>query len=566
MLLKDVAMQLRRKDLRTASLFFFLALGLALSPKSAQAMDCTVSAFQNLHLRDGTIWVNNTPADGKGAPVVITSATIVPAANGVPEYCDVVGTMLPTITFEVALPTTTWNHDLVMSGNGGKAGTLPKGRSSSTGAGSILGALKLGYAATGTDTGHNSAQYPGSTFAYADYPTAGANPDWYKKLVDFAYLSVHETIGVAKEIVTAYYGNGSKFTYWFGCSTGGRQGLMEAQRYPTDFDGISVGSAVNSYMAQQMSAPEDLGPQYVPGCDTRNEFCGGPQLPPANMAYLGGVVYAKCDSIDGVVDGLIDDPRKCQIDVEKDLAHCPQETYSPYTSQPTDCFTSAQRTAIKQIYAGAFNSKGKLVVHGLLPGAEGNRGGWNPWLASAHLKSTMDWRIVGNAFNYLMFDTAQPSYDLFTDWNWDMSPALTANRGKLLDATDPDLSRFFRHGGKLIMYHGWADVISNPAVNSLAYYQDVMRVMPQANTSLALYMIPGMGHCGGGVSGSCNQIDWVTPLVNWVEKRIPPGTLQGATADGSRTRPVCRYPAFEKYKGQGDINDAKNFVCVAEKR
>ena len=561
---EKVAMQLKRKGVRIAFLFFVLTLGLSVLPKTAQAMDCTVTAFQNLNLRDGTNWVNGNPMPGKGSLVTITSAKIVPAANGVPEYCDVVATMSPTITFEMSLPTTTWNHRLSMAGNGGKAGSITKGSATDTGAGSILGALKLGFAATSTDTGHSAAQYPGSTFAYVDYPTAGANPDWYKKMVDFAYLSVHETISVAKQMVKAYYGQSAKFTYWFGCSTGGRQGLMEAQRYPDDFDGISAGSAVNSYMKQQMSAPEDLGPQYVTGCDTKTQFCGGPSLPAANMAYLGGVVYSKCDGIDGVLDGLIDDPRKCHINTETDLAHCPQETYTPFTTQPNNCFTSAQRIAIKQIYAGGFTSKGKLVVPGPLPGSEGYVGGWNSWLASSRLRATADFAIVGDAFNYLMFDTPDPNYDLFTQWNWDTSPAQTVDRGMLFDATDTDLSHFARHGGKLMMYHGWADVISNPQVNSLTYYQDLTSEMPFSKSFVAFYMIPGMGHCGGGVSGSCNQIDWVTPLVNWVEKGIEPHALQGATADGTRTRPVCRYPAFERYKGHGDINAAANFTCVAE--
>jgi feruloyl esterase len=385
-------------------------------------------------------------------------------------------------------------------------------------------------------------------------------------MVDFGYLAVHETITVAKQMTTAFYGQAPAFTYWFGCSTGGRQGLMEAQRYPADFDGISAGSPVNSYMAQQMSAPEELGPQFVTGCNTKTQFCGGPQIPPgpANVGYLSSVVYNKCDGIDGVVDGLIDDPRQCQIDVENDVAHCPQETYSPFTSQPTNCFTSAQRAAIKQIYAGAFNSRGQLVEAGLLPGAEGYQGGWNSWLVATHLQSTLDFLVVGDAFNYLMFDTPQPTYNVFTDWNWDTSPAQTVDRGMIFDATNPDLSAFFRRGGKLIMYHGWADVISNPQVNSLKYYQSVLATMPQVRAFLAYYLIPGMGHCGGGVSGSCNQIDWVTPLVNWVENGVQPHTLLGTTTDGSRTRPVCRYPQFEKYTGTGDINNAENFVCVSE--
>ncbi len=220
----------------------------------AQAMDCTVAAFQGLNLTDGTDWVNGQPVPGTGKPVTITSATLVAATVTVPAFCDVIGTMWPTITFEVALPTTTtWNQRLMLVGNGGKAGTIPK-----DGGGSIVAGVQLGYAATGTDTGHCSAgcppgtqAYPGSTFAYVDYPTPGANPYWYEKLVDFAYLSMHETIVVAKQMVQAYYSEPPAYTYYVGCSTGGRQGLMEAQRYPTDFNGILAGSPVNAYMARR---------------------------------------------------------------------------------------------------------------------------------------------------------------------------------------------------------------------------------------------------------------------------------------------------------------------------
>jgi hypothetical protein len=560
-------MLFKKKSFVSVLFFISLTLGIGSWPGVVQAMDCTKEAFAALGLTDEKF----------GKLVTIDSAVVVPPANNVPEYCDVVGTMWPTIRFEVALPTTAWNGRLLMAGNGGKAGTIPKS-GNLLNSGSIVGALQLGYAATGTDTGHCSAYITsnpggcpvgtqlyaglnGSAFAYENYPTPGANPDWYQKLEDFAHRAVHETIIVAKEMVNAYYAKPSAYTYWVGCSTGGRQGLMEAQRYPSDFNGILDGCAVNSYMAQQMAGPEQLGPQYSTGCDITG-FCGGPQIPPANLSALGAAIYAKCDSIDGLVDGIIDDPRRCRIDPEKDLVRCPQEGYTPYTAQPTTCFTTAQLGALKKIYAGGFTSSGKLVVAGTQTGAEAfSPGGWGTWMVNNSLKAAQRYSVVGDAFNYLTFVTPLPNFNFLTDWSWDVHPPLTAVRGELLDATDPNLGGFYSRGGKLLMYHGWADVSANPLVNTLPYYKKVMEVMPRAKDFLAYYMVPGMGHCGSGVGYS--TIDWLTPLVDWVENGREPGSLIGKSIlSPTSTRPICRYPEVSRYNGTGSIDDAASFTCV----
>jgi hypothetical protein len=564
-------MRFKKGILALAMLGMLLALGLM----QAQAMECTKAAFEALNLKDGTDWVGGEPVPGTGKAVTIDSATIIPAAGGVPEYCDVVGTMWPTIRFEVALPTTTWNGRLLMSGNGGKAGTIPKGTPTSSllPSGGIVPAVKLGYAATGTDTGHCSANCPagapvysganGSAFAYKDFPTPNANPYWYEKLVDFAYLSVHETINVAKQMVQAYYAKPPAYTYWVGCSTGGRQGLMAAQRYPTDFDGIAAGAAVNAYMDQQMAGPEQLLPQYSPGCNT-STWCGGPQIPPANLAYLGAVVYNKCDGMDGLVDGLINDPRKCHLDVDNDLAKCPANSYADPATQPTNCFTPAQLGALKQIYAGGFTSTGEMVVPGTQTSAEAMSGGWGQWLVGNTLGGTSRSSVVGDAFKFLFFPTPQPTFNYLTQWSWDVHPPQSVAKGDLLDATNPDLLDFFRHGGKMLMYHGWADVSANPLANTLPYYEKVLDLLPQTRASLAYYLVPGLGHCSGGVG--CGNVDWLTPLVEWVEKGAQPHTLIGLSTNPlypDRTRPICRYPQVEKYNGHGDINDAENFTCVA---
>lgn len=207
---------------------------------------------------------------------------------------------------------------------------------------------------------------------------------------------------------------------------------------------------------------------------------------------------------------------------------------------------------------GAFNSREELVEAGLLPGAEGYPGGRNPWLVSTAFQRTQDFRVVGDAFNYLM---PQPSSNVFTDRNWDTSPALTVDRAKIFDATNPDLSGFIRRGGKLIVYHGCADLISNSLVNSLTYYQNVINLMPQARAFLAYSLIPGMGYCGGGAQ-ACSIVDWVTPPVNWVERGFSRSRSRVQLLTGPEQGRSAGIRYLKNIKA--DINNAENFVCASE--
>jgi hypothetical protein len=182
-------------------------------------------------------------------------------------------------------------------------------------------------------------------------------------------------------------------------------------------------------------------------------------------------------------------------------------------------------------------------------------------LVGNSLKGTQKYGVVGDAFQYIVFETPRPNFEVLRDWNWDTDPQLTVERGNLLDATDPNLSAFYAHKGKLLMFQGFADMSSNPLANSFAYYENVVKVMPQSRDFVAYYMVPGMGHCSGGIG--CDKVDWFTPMVNWVEKGIEPGALIGATSTGTpRTRPICRYPEVARYSGSGSIDDAASFMCV----
>ena len=494
-------------------------------PPPSGVMDCTPAFFQSLDLRD----------EAFGQPAEILAAMVVPASTLPPfsEYCAVQGTLWPEIGFEVMLPAT-WNQRLYMAGNGGTAGFIPTFP--------MRQAVQQGYAATGTNAGHDGTANPGSTFAWADQGGPNANPLWQQKLYDFNYRSVHETVVLAKKIAHAYYGLAPVRSYWVGCSTGGRQGLMEAQRFPLDFDGIVAGAPASN-VTVALQGPAYLQPQ-VPA---------GSQIPPAKLPMLAEAVYRVCDDIDGLKDELIDDPRKCAFDPEVDLTRCPEGADDP------TCVTNAQLAAIKRIYGGAF-SNGTLVVPGLPKGSEGLDSGWHPIIVDDDLRHTSRYVSSSGFFKYLAWDTPRPDYEFLTDWNFDAD--MDGLRPSFGEAVDPDLSAFKANGGKLLMYHGWADAAINPLATSLPYHDSVVELMgDQAQDVLAFYMVPGMAHCSAGIG--FGNVDWLTPLVDWVEKGIAPGSIVGSSSiHPDWTRPICRYPGVARYNGTGAVGDAASFACA----
>ena len=472
-----------------------------------------------------------------GKPVMNLTATKIDVAPSLPAHCDVRGTIWPEIGFAVKLPIP-WNGKFYMVGNGGKAGNIEDG--------AMANGLKLNYVTASTNTGHDSTKPGNSGSQFAYNPPDNSNPNARQKLIDFGYRAVHETAVISKKIMLAYYKSAPAHSYFVGCSTGGRQGLMEAQRYPDDFDGIVAGAPVYKYMTVQMIGPEYLLPQLATGS----------RIPPEKLAMLGKAVYDKCDSMDGLVDGLIDDPRKCNFDPDEDLLKCANDADSP------ECFTTAQLTAIKKIYAGAFTN-GKPLVPGLPKGAEAMAGGWSPWLVNATAVNKTQWNgLVWDAYKYLVFDPPRPDYDFYKEFSFDTTPSqMSSERGQILEAVNPDLRPFKARGGKMLLYHGWADCGPNPLL-TLRYYHEVVNTTGDAAKDLLkFYLVPGMGHCSGGVG--CDKVDWVTPLANWVETGREPGALIGAAGSGTpRTRPICPYPKVARYGGTGSVDDAANFTCV----
>ncbi|HMF96548.1 MAG TPA: tannase/feruloyl esterase family alpha/beta hydrolase [Vicinamibacterales bacterium] len=464
----------------------------------------------------------------------ILSATVIPAASDAPEYCRVSGLIQPEIRFEVNLPDA-WNGRLYMFGNGGYAGEAldAAGRVATA-----RRALARGFAAVQTNTGHDAAAEPLGSFA--------ASP---QKFVDYASRAVHITVVTAKRLLQAYYNAPARRAYWDGCSTGGRQGLIEAQRFPDDFDGILAGAPVLDFSGTMISY------------SAIQRALTAASVTPAKLRILSDAVYAKCDAADGLKDGVIDDPRTCHFSPSADLPRCSGD------SDAVDCFTSAQVHAIESVY-GAVRRNGNDFFPGWPPGAEisataGGPSGWMPWFVSPVAARPIQANFGETFFRFMAFGSPKPQYD-WLSFNLDADLDKIEAARTLLDATNPDLSRFKAHGGKMITYFGWADPALNPMMG-VRYYDSVVKQAGTATTDFyRLFMVPGMFHCGGGIGTSA--FDAFTPLVEWVEKGTAPQTIAAARmVDGKavRTRPLCPYPSVAKYKGTGSVDEAANFSCAA---
>jgi feruloyl esterase len=471
-----------------------------------------------------------------GTEVKLESATLVAATANVPEHCDVRGTIWPEAKFAVKLPAN-WNNRFYMVGGGGFAGQLSLGP--------MNVGLQKGYATATTDTGHDAAKEPLGTFA----ERRANNPQADRKKLDYAHLAVHHTAVLAKQIMMAYYGSAAKYSYWVGCSTGGRQGLMEAQRYPEDFDGYIIGAPVLKISYEGVRGIWNAQAVSLGASAVSND----------KLPVLAEAVYRKCDDIDGVKDGLITDPNKCGFDPLKDLPKCANDV------DREDCFTTAQMQGLKKVYDGVRNSKGVLLYPGQPVGAEVAVGGRSGWLGSIGGDGGVGLLFGESTMRFLAFEPQRGKEWSWKQFNFDTDPPQMAAFSRLIDATDPDLSNVKKRGGKIIHYHGWADALVNPEM-SVDYYQSVLRKMGERQTKdfYRLYMVPGMFHCAGGVG--CDRVDWFTPLVEWVEKGIAPGAFTGERLERGtivRTRPLCAYPEVARYKGQGDINKAEHFTCAS---
>lgn len=448
-----------------------------------------------------------------------------PGGNAVfktaPAFCRVTATLTPTsdsdIKVEVWMPAENWNGKLVGIGNGVWAGNIAYS--------SMVEPIAKGYAAVATDTGHVGSGMDGK-FAVGHK----------EKLVDFGHRAVHEMTVKAKLILAAYYGKKEKLALWVSCSTGGRQGLMEAYRYPGDYDGISSMAPANPMTGLMI---DTLWTGYAAIKDDAHKI-SGPKMMAVHKAYV-----AQCDEKDGLKDGIVADPEHCAFDPE--VLQCKD-------TPAEDCLTAPQVQALRDIYGGVKNPRtGERIFVGFQPGSEQQlamlTGGPQPFpVATSYLRD-------------LVF--SDPQWD-FKSFDYDKGADAAIKYGSdILDVPSNGLSRFFARGGKLLLSHGWADGLI-PAPNTVAFYKSMTAKTDskKAGDSVRLFMIPGMGHCGGGDAPTV--MDMITVIDQWTEKGKAPESIIATNPQKHMSRPICPYPQIAKYKGSGSIDDASNFVCSAK--
>lgn len=462
-----------------------------------------------------------------------------------PAFCRVQGVIKPSadsnIRFEVWLPSANWNGRFQGIGNGGYAGSISYA--------GLADAVRHGYAAAATDTGH-TGQAESATWAL-NHP---------EKITDFGYRAIHETAVTAKAVIHALYGEDPKRSYFNSCSNGGRQALMEAQRYPADYDGIIAGAP--AYYWTHLLSSAANGNKTMLG-DSAS------YIPASKLRAIETAALAQCDAADGVKDGVIENPLTCHFDPSVLL--CKGE-------ESDACLTQGQITSLKAIYGGLKNSKGQQIFPGLSPGGEAEPGGWKDWITGdAPQKSSM-FNYGTQFFINMLYSNPDWQFRTF-DADRDVKAA-DERLSRQLNATDADLSAFQKRGGKLILYHGWSDA-AIPAKNVIEYYDRVQARIGRSKAAdfVRLYMVPGMEHCTGG-AGPNSFGQFGTPngdrfhnidaaLEAWVEQGAAPNEIVATKFKNNtdprsgveRTRPLCPWPQVAKYKGSGSTDEAANFVC-----
>lgn len=496
-----------------------------------------------------------------GSDVSVLTAETVGATDLLPSHCRIHGWIGPAVNFELKLPDD-WNGKFYMVGNGGYLGVF---FDQSYG-------LARGYATASTDTGHEG---PSPAFALNNRSAE----------IDFAFRSIHLTALASKRLIAEYYGSRAEYSYYRGCSTGGRQGLMEAQRFPEDFDGYSIGAPIYDYTYKQT-----YNASWAAQAMFGNDRAGYVPIP--KLEALGDAVYAQCDAIDGLKDGLLMDPRDCDFDPRQDLAQCPAG------QDRDDCFSPAQIDAIAKIYDGP----GDDVYPGAVFGGEWMEhepgqfyGGWDLYFTGiqagpaaaegetnaygGNVFDPVQLRNGSSFFKFLAFERDRPDFDILTDLDFENVPDTSFMAG-LINAMDADLGRVHERGAKIILWHGWADLGLNP-LRTIQYYEDVKQTMGAGRTDefMRLFMVPGMYHCDAGPGP--DVFDDLTALENWVERGEAPSEMTAYkvdTQDGygaiygnqvapgatvERARPICAYPSRAVYSGRGSIDEADSFSCAA---
>jgi feruloyl esterase len=388
--------------------------------------------------------------------------------------------------------------------------------------------VNLGFATSGTDTGHQGA--------ITDASWAHNN---LERQLNFGYLAVHRTAETSKAIIASYYGKPASRSYFQGCSRGGGQALMEAQRFPADFDGIIAGAPAYDWTG--IAAANIRNMQAVfPDSKKTDTLMFTPEM----LKTVETRILEACDKQDGIADSVIDDPRQCKVDVN---------------ALP---LTAAQKAALNVIYAPTVNQDGEIYP-GQPVGGEGQTAGWPQWITGVKPTASGEAPSLRYAFGtgiykYLIFNDPNWDYSKYNLANWKKDTALAAT---FLNATNPDLSEFNRRGGKLILWHGWADPALTPLA-SIRYHEQVHALDPKASSYFRTFLMPGVLHCGGGAGP--DTVDWNKAIVDWVENgQAPDRVIATKVTAGtvSRSRPLCPYPQNAVYNGSGSTDDERNFAC-----
>jgi pimeloyl-ACP methyl ester carboxylesterase len=552
-----------RKELDVRKVIYclaFLALLMTaiLGPRSATAAFCDPEFFNSLGLPN-TVFTTATPL-------------VDPIA-----HCEVIGKINQrtgvdgkqyAISFHLRLPDS-WNERFYFQGGGGTDGNL----------GDALGgnALSMGYAVVSTDAGHDNTldfdPNAGGTAAFGIDPQAR---------IDYGYNAVDQVTQTAKNLIHDYYGRNIAYSYFVGCSNGGRQGMVASQRFPTHFDGIIAGDP--GFDLPKAAVAEAWNEQVLAPLATRLSTNGQPYLPDtfsdADLALAANAILAACDALDGLVDGIVDNDAAC-----KNRQVYPQLKAIQCAGAKTEsCLSADQIEALKLIYAGPENSRGKALYTDWQ---------WDPGIAgllslrlwSLGILAAPGQSLVNNALNLTLGGGSLPhvfvtppnitplagleayifgfNFDTDAPKIFKASGIYTQSSMEFMTARSTNLSAFKKHGGKMIIYHGNSDGVFSPHDTSNWYEAMDERMRGKAESFVRLFLVPGMGHCGLGPGTT--QFDAFTPLVNWVEHGIAPKSIVATAPPGApwpgRTRPLCPYPKQARYKGSGDINDAVNFRC-----
>jgi feruloyl esterase len=486
-----------------------LALAIACEPRMLQARSCE----SLLKLVSPTVSISLARSVETGAFTPSASAEALP---DLPPFCRVILKLSPSsesaIGVEIWLPASGWNGKYLAVGSGGWGGTINYD--------GMADALRRGYATSATDDGHTD---PGASFIVG-------HPE---KFIDFAYRAEHAMAVEAKELIKAFYGRGARRSYWNGCSGGGREALLQAYRYPDEFDGIIAGDPANmrrNAWALWLAIQTFKDPAAV--------------IPPDKYPMIHRAVLEACDANDGLRDGIIDDPESCHVDFKS--LQCA-------AGDGPECLTPRQVQSAQTITSPATTMAGQVLFPRLEPGTELR---WDRLAGGPHPAD-----LFLDQFRYVVYQDP--------DWDWrgfdlERDSARANAVDKDTDELDPHLAAFAKHGGKLLIYHGWADQQVAPG-SSIEFYESVLKLSAKAaqgSNWIRLFMVPGMGHCSGGEGP--DTFDKISVLERWVEKGEAPARVIAAHSTAGkvdRTRPLCPYPQIARYNGAGSIDEASNFTC-----